>query len=233
MYIAPEAERVLNENKGEIPKLYFDIQEEAVYDEALSQRDGCARYVNKVFLVWTKIGAINPISNRAEIEPKNIAAKSVHIWEHAGGRKFYERWRNGESGQHVNGTPLKAWPLITPAQVKELEHINVRSVEDLAGMEDMNLDRAGMGVRSLRDKAQAWLKEAANKGVLTEENAALNREMKDIRVAMKEMQETLDAQADKLRRTDALENEVIHLRGELEKAKAANVHPSRPTRQSK
>jgi len=53
------------------------------------------------------------------------------------------------------------WPPATPVQIKELEAIHVYSVEDLASIADVHLNRIPDG-RMWRDKAAAWLKVAGD-----------------------------------------------------------------------
>lgn len=60
------------------------------------------------------------------------------------------------------GTPLGEWPvsLMTPARVQELAYFNIKSVEQLAGVNDAQLQSLGMGARELRERAKTWLEVA-------------------------------------------------------------------------
>src|SRR4051812_29413973 len=40
----------------------------------------------------------------------------------------YERWKKGEE-MPLNGTPIKGWPVISPAQMKNLIALNILTVE--------------------------------------------------------------------------------------------------------
>jgi hypothetical protein len=87
----------------------------------------------------------------------------------------YQHWKRTNQGHHISGTPLKMWPPATPVQIKELEAIHVHSVEDLASIADVHLDRIPDG-RMWRDKAEAWLKVARDSSTATRfaaENEAL------------------------------------------------------------
>jgi hypothetical protein len=66
--------------------------------------------------------------------------------------------------------------VISPAQQSNLIAINIRTVEDLAGVNDEGVRRIGMGGGELRDKAKAWLSQMKDKGPLTQENATLRAE---------------------------------------------------------
>lgn len=78
----------------------------------------------------------------------------------------YEHWQRTRT-RRVNGTPLKHWPPATPVQIKELEAINVFSVEDLASIADVHLGRIPDG-REWRKKAEDWLRIAEKMAAETE-----------------------------------------------------------------
>lgn len=78
----------------------------------------------------------------------------------------YKHWKQTNEGRQITGTPLKMWPLATPVQIKELEAINVFSVEDLANIADVHINRIPDG-RVWRQRAQAWLETAAGTATAT------------------------------------------------------------------
>lgn len=86
----------------------------------------------------------------------------------------YERWKKGEE-LPLNGTPIKGWGVLSPAQQENLIRVGVLTVEDLAGINDEGMRRVGMGSVDLKNKATAWLSQLADKGPLTMEIAALKR----------------------------------------------------------
>lgn len=73
------------------------------------------------------------------------------------------------------GTPIKTWPVISPAQRENLLRIDLRTVEDLAAINDEAASRIGMGSLDLKNKAKAWLAQSEDKGKLTQEMAALQQ----------------------------------------------------------
>jgi hypothetical protein len=92
----------------------------------------------------------------------NIVERAV--WEHDRARfsKQYTHWK--ATGQEaVTGTPLEAWPVVTRAQVEELKHFGVRTVEDLSNLSDANTAKF-MGVQALKQKAKAFLEAASGNG---------------------------------------------------------------------
>jgi hypothetical protein len=95
----------------------------------------------------------------------------------------YSKWRNGQEIP-LNGTAILGWGVISPAQQETLIHLNIRTVEDLAGINDEGIKRVGMGAVSLKIKAAAWLSELQSKGPntikiadLETENALLKQNM--------------------------------------------------------
>jgi hypothetical protein len=67
------------------------------------------------------------------------------------------------------GTPLAEWPPCNRAMLEMLGSQKVRTVEQLAGLSDAQLMATmPMGGRVLRDKAQAWLKQAEGMAPMAE-----------------------------------------------------------------
>lgn len=105
--------------------------------------------------------------------------------------RFRDRYKQFKDNlkEPDSGTPLSTWPLATPSQKKELEFLNCRTVEQLAGMSD-GACQSMMGALSLRNKAQSFLKAkesdaganklAAELQKRDEEIAALKAQVADI-----------------------------------------------------
>jgi hypothetical protein len=67
----------------------------------------------------------------------------------------YRSWKASQEG-YIDGTPLKDWPLMSPARIRELEAVHIHSVEALASMAETNLPNVTEG-RAMRDKAREFL----------------------------------------------------------------------------
>lgn len=87
----------------------------------------------------------------------------------------YEKWKRGEEAP-LNGTSVKNWPAITPAQCKTLLVANILTIEDLAIANDEGVRRLGMGGHELKSKAKAYVKAVKDTGPLVMEIAALEKE---------------------------------------------------------
>ena len=89
--------------------------------------------------------------------------------------KAYKSWSNGQE-LPLNGTAIRGWGVISPAQQETLIRMNILTVEDLSGINDEGVRRIGMGASELKAKATAWLSQLKDKGPLTQEVAALKSE---------------------------------------------------------
>jgi hypothetical protein len=105
--------------------------------------------------------------------------------------KQYDHWK-ATGKESVTGTPLEAWPAITRAQVEELKHFRVRTVEDLANLNDA-ATATGMGLQSLKQKAKAFIEAASGNGGAKFQAAI---EAKDAQIAS--MQNLLKEQSEKI-----------------------------------
>lgn len=89
--------------------------------------------------------------------------------------KAYKSWQGGQE-LPLNGTAIRGWGVISPAQQETLIRMNILTVEDLSGINDEGVRRIGMGAPELKAKASAWLSQLKDKGPLTQEVAALKSE---------------------------------------------------------
>lgn len=113
----------------------------------------------------------------------------------------YKAWKENEEIP-LDGTPIKGWSMLSPAQQANLIAINVRTVEDLAAINDEGQKRYGMGALDLKNKAQAWLKSASSLGTVVQENAALKAKVTDQETTIKNMSEQLAELSSRLDQLD-------------------------------
>jgi len=110
-------------------------------------------------------------------------------------RSRYNAWKAGQDQDAVIGTPLKEWPGGPSAsQVKELAFFEVRTVEQLAGVSDGNLQSMGPGYLLLRQKAQKYLEAshgAASAEKVQAELAKRDAEIEVLKRALKEQNEQI------------------------------------------
>lgn len=110
----------------------------------------------------------------------------------------YEKFKNGLTPS-MDGVPLEEWPRLKPAQVFELKYLGFNTIEQVAAMNDLAMQRVGMGARGLRDLAQAFLDDA-KRNELTEALTA-ERERNQALIADQQRQiDELKAMCDNLYR---------------------------------
>lgn len=79
----------------------------------------------------------------------------------------------------ADGTPLEQWPYLNQAQVAELKHAGVYSVEQLSAVTDGNLKNLGLHGRDLRERAKQFLQGAGE----TERELRATAEAQAVRIA--------------------------------------------------
>ena len=91
-------------------------------------------------------------------------------------KTMYGMWKNGQE-LPINGTPIRGWLVISPAQQANLIAKNVMTIEDLASLNTEGINRIGMGAVELKNKAMAALQAAKDTGPLVMKNAQLEAEL--------------------------------------------------------
>ena len=112
--------------------------------------------------------------------------------------RFAQKWKAFESGmtEQTQGWALEQWPVITTSQVKTLNYLNIKTVEQLAGLSDGQCQKIGIGSDSLRAKAKAAIAAAADSAA-TNAQASENKQLRDELEALKKMIQNLPQQEEK------------------------------------
>ncbi len=110
----------------------------------------------------------------------------------------YARFKNNVE-QEITGTPLAAWPSCTEAQRAELEHFNIRTVEQLANMPDANA-QGMMGIITLKNAAKKFIEQARDNAATEKLNKALAE--RDARMA--ELLAKLEDATDRIKDLEAV-----------------------------
>lgn len=112
----------------------------------------------------------------------------------------HDAWKDGNTIPE-NGTPIKGWPLLSPAKQQMYVMSNIRTVEDLAALTEEGMRNAGMGARGDKMLAQEWLAKA-DSGKAAAEITALRLKLEDTEERNRQLQGALDALSARL---DAME----------------------------
>ena len=101
----------------------------------------------------------------------------------------YAAWKStGEN--KIEGTPLDQWPVLNIAQVKNLQSVEIHSIEQLAAVGEEKFQDIGLGARELREKAKAWIGAAEGNAAITQlaaEKAQLEEKVKVLEQQVKEI----------------------------------------------
>lgn len=134
-----------------------------------------------------------PVSMLAKVQP-NIDADNI------AGQMALTRWRVIEpaynawkQGQELpqNGTPLAAWPGITPEQAEVFRQTGLRSVEEIADAGDSLLQRVQLpGTRDIRDNARRFL-EAKDQARVADALAAKDEQINALTDQLEELRQMI------------------------------------------
>lgn len=125
--------------------------------------------------------------NKLDVQGGRLADSHAKAYEES-----YRRWKTGQE-MPVSGTPIKSWPVISPAQVEILIRVGLRTVEDLADLNDEGLRKIGMGAVELKNKAKNWMAASLDKGKLTQDMTALQRTNEQLQNTVTTLTAKIDA----------------------------------------
>ena len=152
---------------------FYDEPELQVFE---SEQKGFAVYKNRIMLSLQAYGKLQPTIRRALVTQQEAGT------DRPDPKRWPQAWEAYESKavQVHEGTPLDMWPnaALTKTDVLNMKARGIHTVEMLAQVNDTNLDSLGLGGRSMRDKAAAWLKNAGG-GAEVMRLAAENKTLKD------------------------------------------------------
>jgi hypothetical protein len=138
----------------------------------------------------TTVAVVDQLSRiRTDVDPDNPAYRLAR--ERWGAiEPAYAAWKKGHEIT-VDGTPLAAWPGVTPEQAEVLRTFGLRTVEEVANATDSVIARVQLpGVRDLQANARAFL-EAADRGKVAAELARKDDEIAALKADMEELKAML------------------------------------------
>lgn len=141
-------------------------------DYVIIRTPGSKDTVEKVATEWLE---------QCERDCRSIPPRYPKEWA-AGHRENYRRWKEGLEIV-PEGFPMRNWAGASAAQVANCARANILTVEALAMANDDALGMIGMGGRSLKDRAKAWLD--SSKGNVGEELNALRSKVAELEEQLK------------------------------------------------
>lgn len=133
------------------------------------------------------IGSIQERARKGEYKPE---------WARHFNESFLA-WKDGNTLPEM-GTPLKTWPVLSPAKIEMYLRANVRTVEDLAALTEEGIKNCGMGARTDKQTAMNWLEQAKN-GATAGQLSALQTENERLTGQVDELTATVRALGEQLR----------------------------------
>ena len=112
----------------------------------------------------------------------------------ADNNRYPKAWKRfQDKSKEPVGTPLEAWPVLSPSQVAELQFFNVNTIEQLAQLSDEHAGKF-MGINELRQKARDMItasKDNAWVGKMRDESLAKDIKIADLERIVKEQGEKI------------------------------------------
>jgi hypothetical protein len=170
-------------NKGVTPIFFV----EPVPDEKKTEEAGCVRMRE---LECVRIVVAGDMLNVAT-SPVTEEIKQRFATQ-------YDAWKAKRQEMHIEGTPLRSWPLIPAIRLAEFTSLNIHSVENLAAVSDSNIHKLADG-RIWREKAKAWLESAKDHGAAAKYAAENERLRESIDELKKQVAELAAAQHEEKR----------------------------------
>lgn len=140
----------------------------------------------------TTVARVKDLSRVIEnADPDNVAVRmATERWQIIG--PAYEAWKNNQAIP-THGTPLAAWPGLTPEQADIIRNAGLRSVEDVAEAPDSVISRVQLpGVRDIQANAKRFL-EARDQAKVADHMAAKDAELAELKAQLEEMREIVIA----------------------------------------
>ena len=159
-----------------------------IWEEYKPQADGSVKAEERV--KWVRRGAIGAETSEAV---HRLKRDNGPIWQAL--EPAYDAWKKGKTAP-IDGTPLIAWPGATPQLVKALEPYHIRSVEDLAAIEDNVMTRTGVpGIRALKNNALAFIDAQKTTSVVAGEISTLRSEKEAMQAEINELKDLVQSLA--------------------------------------
>lgn len=109
--------------------------------------------------------------------------------------KQIDAWKAGQTSPDLSGTPIAEWSALDAAQIANLRAMNIHTVEAVAEMTDQAIASVGMGARSLRERAGAFLGRAKDSALaerLAAEKAEQAEQIADLRAQVAAMSRAIE-----------------------------------------
>lgn len=156
------------------PYVVFEIRAEE--DRTATIESGSPKFRDVDYAIITPAGSKDRVEREVkawfEHLDREVTSQRFPIEWLGNFKAQYAAWKDGREAP-LDGTPIIRWPAVTPAQVKDLLGLKIKTVEDLAAANEETLKRLGMGARALKQQAVEWLASANDIGKVSSRITAL------------------------------------------------------------
>lgn len=123
-------------------------------------------------------------------------------------QQYRNEWRAYEEGKEcqMTGTPIEMLPGLPHGMADSLKAFYIYTIEQMASLPDISLQKIGMGGNAIRQNAQAYLNKSSA------ESTALKAEITEMTKQLQEAHLTIEEQSAKLEKANA---ELAELRGQV------------------
>lgn len=162
--------------------LYVEFRTENIYQEFQSEQEGKPVYEQVPFIsIYVPGDKTKKVDRPVKMQGHGDIPSDPE--------RFPRQWQAFQQGVKAvqSGFPLTEWPGMTASHVRELNAVNIFTVEQLAAVPDSALDGIGHGGRHLRDKAKAHLETMADEAITTRlasQNADLQRQLDELKASI-------------------------------------------------
>lgn len=172
---------------------YIEFELRAEEDRNASIEAGMPVYKDVEFAKLTPAGSQGTL-----VSEKVVTEQLLNEWRNGNRRgdrpipyylQAYDAWKQGLE-MPVNGSDVRHWPGVTPAQLKTCQEAGIKTVEDLANSNADGIRRLGMGGLALVKKAKIYL-----------ENAETNKaaeEISALQIKIETMEELIHTQSEQI-----------------------------------
>lgn len=160
---------------------FIVFEQRAIEDRNASIAAGGLVMRDVDYVIVRQVGCKDTVEKEAEgwlVDIEKAAAQGTYPGEWV--RHFREKYQAFKAGQAEPelGLSVRQWPSLSKAQAENLIAAGVRTVEDVATMNEPTMQRVGMGARELKGKAKAYV-ESRDQNKAAEQITALQAQLGD------------------------------------------------------
>lgn len=177
------------------PQTFAEFFVQATLDPRQSAEEGRPIHRDKemVRIRWAgdrKRELVAPAHEKAILVRGDNGGGSVMISYSERYAREYEAFLRGKQDS-VAGTPVDLLPGLTESLIADFKAVKILTIEQLAGVQDRDLPKIGMGSRKWRDAARAFLDHSADTAAVNKisaENEDLRSRLSQMEAMLAEMQ---------------------------------------------